>query len=1002
MNMKLLLLALCGCFFGAAVIIASPINEQQRSQTLLGAKECTYGPSYWCSNITNAKSCNAVQHCIQTVWETHSYPEDSDSICKICLDMVGQARDQLESNETQEELKEVFEGSCNLIPLKLVRKECDKLADDFVPELVEALASQMNPQAVCSVAGLCNNAAIDKMLEEMTEGDLQNAPKSKQLSCEQCNSVGSLISQKFHGKNRDEVLDSLLGVCGQLSSLSDACANIVLVYFNEIYDELNKNLNSDSICHMAGVCAANYHKHPEIVEIRPRSDVGFVTVTDDIPCELCEQLVGHLRDLLIANTTEAEFKQVLQGLCKQTKGFKTECLSIVDEYYDVIYNTLVKDLNPNEACCLMEICPRGLGKSSPSSAFMPLLPVETAQRVGVTIQSKPKKFVLGANEPHYSADEIQNFQLPIDTLLTAPNPELLVDGGNWCTMCEYFLHFVQETMASPKNEFNKKFQQDNIKKAVDEACDNLPKGIAPTCRSFVENYGDALIALLIQEIDPKDVCPKLYLCPSSSKDFEVFAPGPVILPTIDVTINAKNSGSEKCPLCLFAVQEALTLLKDDKSTENIKRTLEGLCSHLNNKLKPECKDFVDTYTSELIKMLADDFTADDICVYLKVCTNSTMESVPAVVTGGDVLTNEIPDYTYNGYVVKNNEVDYAATPNCMLCEEVVKEIEKNIKNKKSKEDIERALQHACDRLHKLRNKCKSIVTKHGDKIADLIIKGLAPKVICSELGMCFADDNLQIDEAVQVSVIAIPSKVEQTKAVGVSSDSPLCVICEYVMTQLEVELKDKKTQEEIENTVRNICKKMPKTVNQKCTKFVNDYGTLIITLIATTPPKELCTQMQLCSDKERVEGKNEVIECAICHASTQALVKILDDPNTVHSVEHAVEEICPKLPGKYYDRCIALIESYGQSMINIINKGELQTVCSQIGMCYPNEYQSFVQIDFVGAPSKFRSNLGEKPHLLGASKCTYGPSYWCSHVDNAKDCNATKYCESNGWLVNTS
>lgn len=83
---------------------------------------------------------------------------------------------------------------------------------------------------------------------------------------------------------------------------------------------------------------------------------------------------------------------------------------------------------------------------------MPLLPVETARQV--TIQSKSKKFILGADEPSYSAKEIQNAQLPIDTLLMAPNPELLVDGGNWCTMCEYFLHFVQENMASPKTEVN--------------------------------------------------------------------------------------------------------------------------------------------------------------------------------------------------------------------------------------------------------------------------------------------------------------------------------------------------------------------------------------------------------------------------------------------------------------------------------------------------------------------------------------------------------------------
>lgn len=98
-----------------------------------------------------------------------------------------------------------------------------------------------------------------------------------------------------------------------------------------------------------------------------------------------------------------------------------------------------------------------------------------------------------------------------------------------------------------------------------ETCDKLPDAITETCHTFVQTYGDAVIALLIQDIDPKDVCPRLLICPNNSKDFEVFAPEPVIEP-MEVTINAKNSGSEKCPLCLFAVQEAITLINGDKTT----------------------------------------------------------------------------------------------------------------------------------------------------------------------------------------------------------------------------------------------------------------------------------------------------------------------------------------------------------------------------------------------------------------------------------------------------
>lgn len=37
---------------------------------------------------SNAKSCGAVKHCIKSVWEKQHVPEDTDSICQICLDMV--------------------------------------------------------------------------------------------------------------------------------------------------------------------------------------------------------------------------------------------------------------------------------------------------------------------------------------------------------------------------------------------------------------------------------------------------------------------------------------------------------------------------------------------------------------------------------------------------------------------------------------------------------------------------------------------------------------------------------------------------------------------------------------------------------------------------------------------------------------------------------------------------------------------------------------------------
>lgn len=36
---------------------------------------------------------------------------------------------------------------------------------------------------------------------------------------------------------------------------------------------------------------------------------------------------------------------------------------------------------------------------------------------------------------------------------------------------------------------------------------------------------------------------------------------------------------------------------------------------------------------------------------------------------------------------------------------------------------------------------------------------------------------------------------------------------------------------------------------------------------------------------------------------------------------------------------------YGQSLVNLISRNELSTACAQIGMCYKDEYVSFVRID---------------------------------------------------------
>lgn len=117
-------------------------------------------------------------------------------------------------------------------------------------------------------------------------------------------------------------------------------------------------------------------------------------------------------------------------------------------------------------------------------------------------------------------------------------------------------------------------------------CDKLPRSVNKECDSFVETYGDAVIAILAQEIDPSQVCPMLSLCPKQdTKDIEIL-----------IQSNANDQrGKSNCPLCLFAVKQLEDMVKDQKTEVSffyfiIIKMFSGAIFSCFNEIC--CKDFV--------------------------------------------------------------------------------------------------------------------------------------------------------------------------------------------------------------------------------------------------------------------------------------------------------------------------------------------------------------------------------------------------------------------------
>ncbi|KRT84834.1 hypothetical protein AMK59_1027, partial [Oryctes borbonicus] len=210
-----------------------------------------------------------------------------------------------------------------------------------------------------------------------------------------------------------------------------------------------------------------------------------------------------------------EFQKVLQGLCNQTGQFRTECLSLVDEYYPVIYDFLVDELNGTVACSIIGLCPESL--DADEIPIAPLLPVGSATKAYNLLHDNEDDLAR-VNVPDNGLSvkimsKPESMQLPIERLFPQV-PD--VYNRQACVFCQYLLHYVQTAITNPVTE-------EKVIEVVERACDSLPSSVNDTCRDFVETYGDAFIALVAQEIDPSTICPLIKVCPGASADeVEIF------------------------------------------------------------------------------------------------------------------------------------------------------------------------------------------------------------------------------------------------------------------------------------------------------------------------------------------------------------------------------------------------------------------------------------------------------------------------------------------------
>lgn len=293
---------------GSKNVLHFPANftEVVESAKPLAASKCTWS-SYLCKSLTSSRKCDSTSLCIRRVWSKLQYPEDDDSVCIFCEDMVQRAHNQLQKNKTLEELRGVLRASCKQILIKKVQRECFQLADNFLPELSEMLASSMNSTAICTVASLCNNPRIDSLLKS-ADGpvlirmpiDPKNGsdpgPIRENSLCFVCQYLLHFIQEELEKPEEQQKIEEVMNRTCKLAprSMQTECQSFVFKYGALMISLFSQKIDPSLVCPAIKIC-------PQSVSLEER-------------CLQCQSLVENMTATSGNNHTEQQVLQELSSL----------------------------------------------------------------------------------------------------------------------------------------------------------------------------------------------------------------------------------------------------------------------------------------------------------------------------------------------------------------------------------------------------------------------------------------------------------------------------------------------------------------------------------------------------------------------------------------------------------------------------------------------------------------------------------------------------------------
>ncbi|KAM6956206.1 prosaposin [Aplochiton taeniatus] len=506
-----------------------------------------------------------------------------------------------------------------------------------------------------------------------------------------------------------------------------------------------------------------------------------------------------------------------------------------------------------------------------------------------------------------------------------------------CDLCKEVLIVVEQLIENNST-------QSEILSYLEKACQLIPdEGLTAECKEMVDSYYPILIGIITGELeDPTVVCGAMGLCISQqaalakvqakaseqiqSNDIpqvdlaQKVAPFLLNVPQLlypqetpkkEEALTKENG--DVCEDCVKFLTDTQEQAKSNATFVNsLIAQIESQCDQLGPGISDLCKQYVSQYAPLVVQQLMS-MKPKDICCSAGFCT-ATKKSSPMMTL---VAATKIKSSKFVPALkmLPATKVEPMATepakpmvrardsPQCAICEFVMKEVESMLEDESTEEDVIHAVEKVCIVLPaSLSVQCKDLVEAYGQAIIELLVQQADPKTICTVLGLCKDASRAFIPKPPpppppftgifsksghcnkNCCLVSTPSAVMDKARF---ENGGFCDVCKLAIHYVDGILEQNATEAQIEDAVRKVCGFLPKSVRTECDQLIEQYEPMLIQLLLQMmDPDFVCMKVGACPEAvQRLLGAEQ------CSWGPAFWCKNMETANRCNAVAHCKRHV---------------------------------------------------------------------------------------------------------------